>query len=71
MRLEDIFNIINKKAQEKAKNWDFNTEEEYWTYIYEHELPFVEANEKGQIKKEWWVIDNGKRVYIWPDGEKY
>lgn len=66
MTIEDIFNIINKKAKEKAKNWDFKTEEEYRTYIYEHELPFVEFKQK-----KWWIQENGKRVYIWPNGEKY
>jgi len=65
MRLKDIFDIIMRKADQKAKNWDFNTEEEYRTYIYEHELPFVESN-----KKEWWIKENGKRVYIWPDWKK-
>ena len=64
MRLEDIFDIIWRKAKEKAKNWDFNTEEEFFTYLYEHELPFVEA-------EEWWTKENGKRVYIWPNGERY
>lgn len=66
MKLKDICDIIRRKAREKAKNWDFNTEEEFRTYIYEHELPFVEAKEK-----EWWKKENGKRVYIWPNGEKY
>jgi len=66
MKLKDICDIIRRKAKEKAKNWDFKTEEEFMTYIYEHELPFVEAN-----KKEWWIKENGKRVYIWPNWEKY
>jgi hypothetical protein len=66
MILKDIFDIIERKAKEKAKNWDFNTEEEYRTYIYVHELPFVEAN-----KKEWWTKEDGKRVYIWPNWENY
>lgn len=66
MRIADIFNIIERKAKEKAKNWEFNTEEEYRTYIYEHELPFVEMREK-----EWWKKESSKRVYYWPNGEKY
>ena len=68
MMLKDIFDIITRKAKEKAKNWDFKTEEEFFTYLYEHELPFVEMHEK---EKEWWKKENGERVYIWPDGEKY
>ena len=66
MELKDIFDIIWRKAKQKSKNWDFNTEEEFRKYIYEHELPFVEAEEK-----EWWTKENGKLVYIWPNGEKY
>lgn len=66
MTIKDIFNIINIKAGEKAKNWDFKTEEEYRTYIYEHELPFVEAKEKV-----WWSYEDGKYVYYWHDGKKY
>lgn len=66
MMLKDICDIIRRKAREKAKNWDFKTEEEFRTYIYEHELPFVEMHQK-----KWWTKENGKRVYIWPNGEKY
>lgn len=66
IKIEDVFNIITKKADEKAKNWDFKTTEEYWTYIYEHELPFIEM-----AKKEGWTKENDKRAYYWPDGKKY
>ena len=61
-----INNIIWRKAEEKSKNWDFKTAEEFWTYIYEHELPFVEAEQK-----QWWYKSEWEWRYHLADGNIY